>query len=110
VNRTLFGFNSLEEAMEKSIELQKRISPIWTDYIMELAKKNTSFDGKILPLVQSLVPNVGIIIPSELDRKNGKVENDFPVWVMPFGTGGAQILVPGGVITKRATPYESTSK
>lgn len=110
VDRTMFGFNSLQEALLQSTELQRRVLPTWESYIENLSKEITVFDNLELPLIQSYIPNITIIIPSKMDRENGKVKNDFPVWTMPFGTVGAQVLVPGGVVTERATPYDSVAK
>jgi hypothetical protein len=110
LKRTIYGFSSLQEALQKSVELQRRVSPTWSEYIYNLSKQTVDFDGVRIPLIQSYVPNIAIIIPSDEDRKNGNTNDNFVVWTIPFATVGAQVLVPGGVITERATPYDLSSK
>ena len=104
VNRTMFGFSSLEDALTKTITLQNIVIPSWEAYLDGLKGTTFEFEGENFPHMQSPVPNMVIMVPSERDRSNGGVENKYPIWVMPLSVTGAQVLIPGGVAIDRWTP------
>lgn len=109
LERTMFAFNgptALKDAIKASRELQEKITPGWEEYIEKLKNEKVEFLGQEYELVQSSIPNMAIIIPSKMDRINGQVDNDAPVWVLPLSTAGALVLAHGGAISDRATPYD----
>jgi hypothetical protein len=109
LERTMFSFegeDALRTAIKKSRDLQSEILPGWMEYITKLKQNTVRFNGVDIPLTQSILPNMAVILRSEQDRLNGKVDNNDPVWVLPLSTAGALVLAKGGVISDRATPYD----
>ncbi len=104
LSRTMFGFDTLQEAISKSLQLQERVWDRWLPYVRSIALEYEKPKGKEADLIikQSQIPNMAIIIPSYKDIQNGQVESDKNIWVMPFAVCSPQeILTPGGVILDR---------
>lgn len=105
VSYTMFGFASLQEAIESSKLLADSSMHFWQRTLAELASQKAEFLGVDLPPIQMIVPNFVIMIPDEESRNNADlVGRASKVWVMPFASTGAQVLVDGGVVIQRATP------
>lgn len=101
VSHTMFGFNSLEEALNQSLVLLEEVKPDWIEHAKKIPTESLAqpIDGVVLRYKQTAVPCVIFILPTEEDRRLGRVKNDYPVWTMPFAVSNVQfILSEGGVI------------
>jgi hypothetical protein len=100
--RTLFGFESLQEALQQSLRLVEHVQGDWTRYLTTLKNETHTFAGLPLPLIQSCVPNMAFFFPSEEDRKQSTESQRFTIWTMPFAvTGFHSAITPGGAVTER---------
>ena len=99
INRTIFGFSSLEEALRKSLALQQEVKKEWLFHIMQIARMETQWAGAAISLMQSCVPNMVVIFPSQEDREYVGQAGDWPVWIMPFAVSPVQsALTQGGAV------------
>lgn len=100
--RTMFGFSSLQDALQQTLDLRRRVRDTWLKHALIVNGYTYEYAGVILQLMQTAVPCFSIIMPSEEDRKNGGVTNSFRAWVMPFAVNGGQaVLTPGGAVLNR---------
>ncbi len=100
-DHTMFGFHSLQEALVKSLALIDAVLPDWISHAEKLvqAQLPQPVDGVTLRYKQTAVPSIDFIFPSAENRRLGQVENDYPVWTMPFSVINAQyVLTEGGVV------------
>lgn len=104
--RTMFGFDSLNEAVNSACKLQNRVNQNneWLKYAYGLATYTGKFSTASYntTLKQSQIPNMAIIIPTDYDRANGRVTSDKKIWVMPFTVCPPQeVLTPRGALILR---------
>lgn len=105
--RTMFGFSSLQSALQSTLELRRCVYGTWFEHALAVTAYKHEFSGLVLGLMQTAVPSFFIIIPSDDDRKNGNVTGDSKIWVMPFAVfGGQGVLTEGGGVTNRFSPSE----
>lgn len=99
--RTMFAFRSFPEAFAGIIDLTEKIeeSNTWDKYARTIFEDGLGIngDGVSIPIRTFSVPSFAIIFPSDNDRRNGKVDNLYPVWVQPFSVCGPPAeLAKGG--------------
>ncbi len=105
VERRVFGFDHLKEALRKSLDLINEISPQWPEYLRKLVGEVyalSGFEGITFHIKQSRIPNCAFIFPSRQDQEEHGIDPQFRVVTLPLATTGAQaILAQGGIVTIR---------
>lgn len=104
--RTMFGFDTLYEAISSAVRLQNevKVNNKWIKYAYGLAMYSKSFSTASYDttIKQSQIPNMAIIIPTDFDRTNGQVTSKKKIWVMPFTVCPPQeVLTPRGALILR---------
>jgi hypothetical protein len=101
VDRTLYAFESLSEAIAACVELRADSLNNWLMLSLALNQGPAVFSGQAFEVFQSAVPNFVFAIPSSKDaQRAGRKEHE--VWVSPFSVIGApDILTAGGIVLAR---------
>lgn len=99
LRHNMYGFSTLEDALGQCLSLREKVKNGWVAHTQAIyGVKRDEITGLDLEIMQSHVPNFGIIKPSFIDRQNGKTNDNFRYWVVPFSVSGGQcMLTPGGV-------------
>lgn len=102
IERTIFVFRSLQEALIQSLTLQAKAQLDWMTKALTITSEEVIspiFPHTILRYVQFAIPGFLVIFPSYQDKIAGQVKAKGNVWILPFANhGGQSMLSPGGVV------------
>jgi hypothetical protein len=110
LERTLFGFDSLHDAMNYTHKLLSDVflNQLWIDYSMRLPKQYMHLVPKPLRIQQTLVPTAVTLLPSQIDRTRYEFPN-MAVFTFPFSIAGTLQLLDGASLSHYEVQNDATS-
>jgi hypothetical protein len=88
LNRTFFGFESVKDALPKSLDLIHEVKESWLPHAQTLAEQWITIGQNKFPQKTTPVPGVSITFPSPIDRKNHTIPDEYKVIVQPLPVHG----------------------
>lgn len=100
VPRTVFGFNSLAEAAEKSYQVRSLVAETWIATAVSIFESTLQLEAMSLRAMQGVVPSFALVLlPDSLKQE---YDLQYPVVTFPFTvTHPLPLLTQGGVLIER---------
>ncbi len=109
IERTMFAFNSWEEALNSVVELYKQLYEGWLRTAALIGENKIEFSGVLIELLQSCVPGFMLVKPSKKDKILGGISEKVNWLVMPFNLPLPQVTLQPGVLFNRLQPDKQGS-
>lgn len=101
IKRTMFAFDSWEEALNSVIELQNTLRSGWLATAALIGESKMEFAGEHIKFMQSCIPGFTLIRPSKKDKIAGGIDLSVNWLVVPFPVQLAPAMLQPGTLFDR---------